>query len=127
MFPAVPVSWGALNFRPRLRRIAAKNISIMLPALPGRLIRPVRALPTAVPPHPGPKGLLVLPARKALRRVRPDPAGLVARAELDARVDFRAPAARPAPVDRVAVLVALPVRVALVARPVVLAVPPARA
>lgn len=100
----------------------------MLLVLLARLIRPVRVLPIVVPLRPGPRELLlVLPARKAPRRVRPDPAGLVARAAPDDPVDFPALVARPVPVDPVVVLVVRPVRVALVVQPVVLAAPPARA
>jgi hypothetical protein len=123
----VPASWDVSNFRPRPRRTVVKNLSIMLPVLPVRLTRAARVLPTVVPRRPGPRVRLVLPARKAPRRVHQDLAGLVARVEPDVRADFRAPAARPAPVDRVVVLVVRPVRVALAARPVALAAPPVRA
>jgi len=99
----------------------------MLPALPGRLIRPARVLPIVVPRRPGPRVLLVLPVLMAPRHVRLDLVGLVARAEPDVQADFHAPVARPAPVDRVAVLVDRPDRVALVVRPAVLVVRPARA
>ena len=128
MFPAGPVSSGASNFRPRPRRIVAKNLSIMHLVLLVRQIRPVPGLPTAVPRRLGPRvQRLVLLVRKAPRRGRLARAGLVDRAEPDGREDFRVLVARPAPVDRVVVLVVRPVRVALVVRPVVLAVPPVRA
>jgi hypothetical protein len=100
----------------------------MLPVLPGQRIRPARALPTVVPHRPVPKVLLlVLPARKARRRARPDQVVLAARAVPDVRVVFRAPVVRAALVDLAVVLVVRPVRVALEVRPVVLAVPPAQA
>jgi hypothetical protein len=115
MFPVVLVSWDGLNFRPRSRRTAAKNLSIMHRVLPVQLIRPARALPTVVLRRPGPRVLLLgLLARKAPRRVRPVQAGLVARAAPDVQAVFP-------------VLVVRPVRVALEVRPVVLAVPPAQA
>jgi len=123
----VPASWDVSNFRPRPRRTVVKNLSIMLPVLPVRRTRAARVLPTVVPRRPGPRVRLVLPARKAPRRVRLDLAGLVARAALDVRVDFRVPGVRPAPVDLVVVLVVRPVRVDLVAQPVALAAHPARA
>lgn len=127
MFPAGPVSWVGSNFRPRPRRTVVKNLLIMLPVLPVRLIRRVRVLPIVAPPLPVLKVLLhVLPGRKARLRVRPDQAGLVARAVPDVRADFRAPVARPAPVDLVAVLVVRPVRVVPVVRLAVLAAPPAQ-
>jgi hypothetical protein len=62
--------------------------------------------------------LLVLPVRKALRRVRLDQAGLVdlaVRAALVVREGFPARVERLVPVARAAVLVVRPVRVALVA------------
>jgi hypothetical protein len=128
MCPAGHVSWGASNFRHRPRRIVAKNLSIMHPVLPGQRIRPARALPTVVPPRPVPKVLLlVLPARKARRRVRPDQVVLAARAAPDDQVVFRAPVVRAALVGLAVVLVVRPLRVALEVRPVVLAVPPAQA
>lgn len=128
MFPVGPVSWDGSSFRPRSRRTVAKNLSIMPRVLPVRLIRPARALPTVVLRRPGPMVLLLgLPARKAPRRVRPDQAGLVARAAPDVLAVFPVPVVRAAPVDRAVVLVVRPVRVALVAEPVVRAVPPAQA
>jgi hypothetical protein len=128
MFPVVLVSWDGLNFRPRSRRTAAKNLSIMHRVLPVQLIRPARALPTVVLRRPGPRVLLLgLLARKAPRRVRPVQAGLVARAAPDVQAVFPVLVVRAALVDLAVVLVVRPVRVALEVRPVVLAVPPAQA
>ena len=125
MFPAGPVSWGVSNFRPRPRRTVAKNLSITHPVPLVRLIRPARALLTVAPRRPVPKVLLlVLPARKARLRVRPDQA---ARVELVVREVFPALPERLVPVAPAAVRVVRPVRVVLVVRPVVLVVPPVRA
>lgn len=128
MFPVGPGSSVASNFLLQLRPVAAKNLSIMVRALPDRLIRPARALPIDVPPRPAPREeLLVLPALKERRRVRlvlAVLAVLVVRGELNAREVFPVQAARPVPVDRGVVPVARPVRVDLVAAPVVQAAHP---
>jgi hypothetical protein len=126
MFPAGPVSWDGSNFRLRPHRTVVKNLLIMLPVPPVRLIRRARVLPIGAPPLPVPKALLVLPGRKARLRVRLDQAGLVARAVPDVRADFRVPVAQAVPVDPVAALVVRPVRVVPVVRLAVLAGPPVR-
>lgn len=93
----------------------------------GRRINRVRVLLIVVRHRPALRALLpVLLARKAPRRVHPalvGQVGRVARVELDAPVDFLAPAVRPAPVGRVVVLVVHPVPGVLVAQLGVLAGP----
>lgn len=96
----------------------------------GRRINRVRVLLIVVRHRPALRALLpVLLARKAPRRVHPAlvgqvaQVGRVARVELDAPVDFLAPAVRPAPVGRVVVLVVHPVPGVLVAQLGVLAGP----
>lgn len=120
---------AASNFLPRLRRTAAKNLSIMRPVLRAR-ISPEHVLPIVAPRHPVPRVQLVRPVRMGRRRVRPVPvvlAALAARGELNAQEVFPVLLAPLVPVGREVVPVVRPVRAALVAAQVVLAAHPVRA
>ena len=117
---------GGLSFRRRLRRLVAKNLSIIIHVLPARLISPARVLPTVGLLRPVPRVRLVRPVRMVRRPVRPVLVALAAREELNGREVFPVLVARPVPVDRAVVPVARPVPVDLVAVPVVLAAHPAQ-